>query len=306
LPQRWLGFALIAAALLVIAPCARAEDCRLGLAASVPMTDTGRRLLVPASIDGHPVTMVVDTGGEISELTPDALARDKGARTYASSVMSIQGVGEAVSFADTRIPHFAIGRLVGRVDVMPALSDFGHRVDGLLSAGALGGRYDLDVDIAGGRLGYYTEEGRCQGVHVALSPPLYGVPLVESGRDVVPVVSVVIGGRRLRAMLDTGAEMSLISAEAAGRVGAALGPEIKRGQKIMGIDGVLQTLPVHLIDRIDFGPIGMLRVPAVVAGPMAGDFEVILGLDFFRRVHLWISRSQGMVVMQYPPAATPQ
>jgi hypothetical protein len=175
----------------------------------------------------------------------------------------------------------------------------------LLGADALGARYDLDVDIMGGRLGYYTEEGNCRGVHVALSPPLYGVPLIGS-RHNVPVVLVLIGGRKLRALLDTGSQMSLISAGAAARIGAALGPELESGRKVTGIDGKPQTLPVHLIDRIDFGPIGMLRVPALVAGPMAGGFDVILGLDFFRRVHLWISRSQGMVVMQYPPAATPQ
>jgi hypothetical protein len=33
--------------------------------------------------------------------------------------------------------------------------------------------------------------------------------------------------------------------------------------------------------------------------------DMVLGIDFLTRVHVWVSRSSDAVVMQYPPQATP-
>jgi predicted aspartyl protease len=304
-------------ALLMGATGAWAEGaCRLELATSVPMTLAGGRLLVPASVNGGKVTLIVDTGAEMVTLTRDVVRRDSDSKPIGSLLPgddeerfgTASGVGNSrAAVGRNDVGRFTVGRLHGATSVLVADEDFsshGHQADGLLGVSSLGD-YDIDVDVLGGTLRYYRVAGDCDGAQVALSQPLYAVKLLRTGHGILPVIPVVIGGQTLNALLDTGAPGSVISAGAAARIGDALGPLVEKGVKVAGIDGIAHPVPVHLLQRIDIGPIAFEKVPVVVERSVTHDADVILGLNFFRRVHLWISHSSGMLIMQYPPAASP-
>ncbi len=70
-------------------------------------------------------------------------------------------------------------------------------------------------------------------------------------------------------------------------------------------DLVLRDVPVRIIDQANPGTdarfVSLLLdnrfAPASVA-------DVLLGADFLRRVHVWISHSSQLLVMQYPARAS--
>lgn len=56
---------------------------------------------------------------------------------------------------------------------------------------------------------------------------------------------------------------------------------------------------------IKIGDLEADNLPASVIGQTMHDVDILLGLDFFRRIHVWISHSSGRLIMQFPPAKSP-
>ena len=134
------------------------------------------------------------------------------------------------------------------------------------------------------------------------------VPLL-SGDQESPRIPVMIGGVRLEALIDSGAPENFLFRPMASRLAAAagalragrrhghafgIGPEAVRAQEEVAADVAVgdslhvQNMPLVALDQ---------------DGP--GSVDLILGLAFLARVHVWISHSDGQIVMQYPPRPTP-
>lgn len=121
---------------------ARAAEgaCRLEQLAELPVEISGRRIILPAKIDGAPVRMIVDTGASYTLLTPPAVSKLK---VTALDLRGVQfyGVGGASGARLARV-DFEMGGA--------RMRDFGMLVTGhgaLDADGAVGASYLLQTDI---------------------------------------------------------------------------------------------------------------------------------------------------------------
>jgi clan AA aspartic protease (TIGR02281 family) len=189
--------------------------------------------------------------------------------------------------------------------------------DGLLGMNFLY-PFDLDLDFWGHRIGVYKALSGCRSPHVAMTKPLFAVDLAadslqnqhkpgEAGTtiDISPAVYVSINGKRFVAVIDTGASHTVIFRDSARRAG--LGQADLLAQTHMyGVGKRAVKGDVRMSAPVVIGDLAVMNMPLVVVDQRhLENVDILLGYDFITRVHIWISRSSGSVIMQYPPHPTP-
>jgi predicted aspartyl protease len=143
------------------------------------------------------------------------------------------------------------------------------------------------------------------GANVYLQPPVFSVPLITSDDDVRPRIAVTIDGQRFTALLDTGAEQTVMSANAAFRLGIV--SDGAGGTKMVhGIGPRAVPASMHVVRSIAIGDLTLLNRPVMVLGESFGlRDDVLLGADIQRLLHFWISNSARTLIMQFPAQASP-
>ncbi len=115
--------AVLGVLLLAFPASASAADCGLKLVNAVPLTMTpnGLRALVPVTINGTPLTFLLDTGGAATQIGATAAQQLKLPVTE-SGVKMLDLYGHASTKA-VRVKTFGLGRLVDRDTELPILPD---------------------------------------------------------------------------------------------------------------------------------------------------------------------------------------
>ena len=280
-----IGFACAGAAQDGCAPRKRAE---------MPVQLRDGFAFVPASIGSTPVTLLLDTGAQGMLLTPgivEALRLPVDVRT-GTRLLGTGGVRDApnamlrglrvggLPMADSSVP---VAALPGVPQTEPPL------------AGLLGGQfledYDLDLDVPHGRMALYEALG-CAAPPFPL--PYSALPLTVSPEGDV-FVTVQANGESLLALVDTGSRASIVTEQAAERLGLA-GPG--SANLARGVDG--STLPIrHVrVRRLQVGTEVIADAPISVSPLQLGRGDMLLGLDYLGRRRAWISYRTRRVVIQ--------
>jgi predicted aspartyl protease len=296
------------------------KPCMLDVVADLPVHEDHGRLMTRANINGQPANMIFDTGSDVTLLTPDGAKRLGLSKqnAYASTLSGIGGSRKAIPFQADAI---RVGVLHGDdwglevADIR--LGELGAKPDGLLGA-ELFRRYDIDLDLAGGDVRIFYAEHDCSAPSAYLTGPLHMVPLESTIRPGVPIsldmlsyitVHVKIGGQSLVALIDSGSMENLVFASGAAklkwtqgdagvgkeRMSGGIGPAVVRGRE-------------RVISALSIGDVRLENVP-VTATEMAiapSGADMILGLPFLQRVHVWVSHSSAHVILQAPPAPSPE
>jgi predicted aspartyl protease len=275
----------------------------------LPIRIAGGHLYTTVKLNGIDLRMLIDTGSEWTTVSKAAATRMGLSFRRAGDVYGIGGYTAVYGFEATT---FEIGRLHGHALPLAvseiSFDDGDEQADGLLGADYLSG-YDMDVDISG-KIGLFKVLGQCPAPVSSLPEPVYQAAFMkqEHPDDISPRVVVVIGGRLLTAVIDTGSPHSAIFRPAAYRIGldadalathpdgaiAGIGPRavkiLRRVSPPMTIGEITVTnFPIDIIDQRFAGS----RV------------DMLLGLDFFTHVHGWLSFSSHTLLMQYPPRPSP-
>jgi predicted aspartyl protease len=306
-------------ALLALARCAHdgvpANDrlpCQLGFLGSLRLRPSAAHLAVEAMVNGAPAQLWLDTGAFSSVLTADAVKRF-GLRP--EGFAGIAGIGGEEQVAIYQARSFSVGNVVGR--------DFPLGIGRLPVPPGIEGwvgmdffsKTDLDVDMLGRRLNLYQPMHDCSHPSVYLHGPLYAVKLVGArpgqayaadSRISQPRIEVVVDGVTLIAALDTGAPQNVLFGNGAAKLGLAIDhlandPRVTTG----GVGPKVYHVPLHTLPPIQIGDLELHGVRASVVDMREPSIDLLLGLDFYRRVHVWISHSSGQLVMQFPPAPSP-
>ena len=249
---------------------------------------------VPASIGSAPVMLLLDTGAQRTLLTPGIVEAlhlpvdprgstrmlgTGGVRNAPNVILRGLRVG-GVPMADDSVP---VATLPGVPQIEPPL------------AGLLGGEfleaYDLDLDVPHGRMALYGAPG-------CTAPPFlppYGILPLSVSPEGDAFVTVQVNGRDLLALVDTGSRASILTEQAAERLGLG-GPGSANFAR--GVDG--STLPIrHLrVRRLQVGTEVIADAPISVSPVQLGRGDMLLGLDYLGRHRVWISYRAGRVLIQ--------
>ena len=290
-----------------------------------PLADVAGHPVLAARINGQLANLVLDTGSSGTALDLDAAAR-LGVSLHRSRLEDF-GIGGSSHAYYGVAARFALGGLVANGQAMGGvvLPD-GLRARGI--AGILGADmlapYDVDLDLTGGHAILFDHQDGCPAPAVAMPRPLYSAPLLAGGTSTVPAVRMRVGGVALRAVVDSGAPSTIMFRTAAARLGIDLAGLRAAGHQTSGGFGPRRVGSfVHVLGEVRIGGLSLRDVPVEIidqAGPGSGArfaslladnrfapasvADVLLGADFLRRVHVWISHSSQLLVMQYPARAS--
>jgi predicted aspartyl protease len=280
--------------------------CTLTRAAEVPLSVERGFITAPAVIDDKPVTMVIDTGDEITAITPSAvgllaLQRDPHQRT------TLNGAGGTVTTQNVRLQSFGIGGME-RLDqsyavaALPSLSMSGYQAAGVLGVDWLS-EFDVDLDLPQRRMTLYRVQG-CVGDYLPWHGPRTTLPAFRYGRGLM-LLAVTLDGIPLRALLDSGAQRSVVAEAAAARAGAdAAALAGDPGGRSVGADGNVQGVHSHRFATLEVGP-AQFRGVRLAVSPLHSSIgvDMLLGLDFLRTHEVWIAFQDRRVFVR--PAASP-
>jgi len=197
------------------ATAADSASCNLKMVNTVPiaMAARGARPLVTISINGTAQKFLLDTGGYATQISAEAAEKLK-LPTVESGGTLLDLYGHA-STAAVRIDTLTLGRLQDKSATLPIMpgsssNDTGQEplFVGLLAADYMG-KYDIELDFAGGKMNYFSSD-HCPG-KVVYWPAAAIAAVPMRFRDHHVILDVSLDGHPQRAILDTGAPGTTLS-----------------------------------------------------------------------------------------------
>ncbi len=287
--------------LLPLARCAPPDvvDCDLRMVAQMPLQVQDHLMVVPAGINGQWVKLVVDTGAErttLSTATADRLALPHDAKF----VTRAQGVGGTTTTTDVRLDrlvlggvHFPLDRIA--VGTFTLQNGQGLDADGLLGADILLA-FDMDIDGPGGKLTLYHST-MCPALQLPWQQPAVELAGIRAVKDRL-TVPFQLDGVDGSALLDTGAQVNVISGGMARRLG--LTSQSLAGDPVIrqhGVGPAEVTAHLHRFDQMRIGPVVQQPAFMVVMDGDAGFGDALIGEQFLGSHRVWLSfRSRQVYV----------
>ncbi len=288
---------LAAAGLAVLTACSGSDlhrfgpACRVEQMADLPLATARNFLLAPVTLEGVASWMVIDTGAETSLITPEvaerlALAPDPGRSS------DLLGVAGLVHSRNVLIRGFEIGG-VGARTLSVGVGEIGVfspnvPVAGLLGADVLS-RFDVELNAPALRMGLYVVSG-CTGF-VPWRGSASAIP-VRFGERGLTFLPLRIDDHPVRALLDTGARVSLMTRRLSASLGvtaAMLESDPARGGVGIGLTNL--AMRQHRFDRVALGATTVRGMAIDVADLRLPGVEMLLGADWTASRDIWISYS---------------
>jgi len=284
---------------------ARAAECKLGTYGTLSVAMSDMRPTVTAQVNGKDTTFILDTGaffGTMSQATASALGLKA---EVAPFELRGSGIGGSYDLKVARVKSFGIlDGAIPNLDFTVGGSDAGVPVIGanLLMVG------DLDLDLAQGKARLFKPRN-CD--KYAMAYWVKGGPYEVADLDPIrsplekqPRLKVLINGKPVRAMLDTGAPTTVLTRSAAERAGIDLAaPGVRESAAVRGFGKKAYESWIARVDAFSIGTetIRNSRMQ-VMDGKMGGDSdgpELLLGVDFILAHHLFFANSQRKLYFTY-------
>jgi predicted aspartyl protease len=305
-------FGLIMAALLAAAgqasmASAAPERCRLERKGQLSLTESHGRFSAPVLIERQTLPMLIDTGAQRAAISPAMADRLKLPQDSSLSFRSvgIAGPGReqhpriagAVTFGATTWSSYP---LQTSDVVRPEQAGEPGAPVGLIGADMLSA-YDIEIDFPGRVLTFYTAAG-CTGAFVPWARPYDRLTPEPAPADMF-VIPVMLNGRRLRALLDTGSNASSLSLAAAAGAGAGRAAlEADARAAYVGAGGVTVGARGHRFGTFSIGKAAFRNVRIAVQDRDFAPFDMLLGVDFLRSRRVWLSYATRQVFIQPAPS----
>jgi predicted aspartyl protease len=260
--------------------------------ASVPLQTDGF-CVVPVTLAGQTVRMVLDTGAERSVLTRATVARlGLSLDDWVGTAMRGAG-GRLDEHRNAIVPGLALGGMPlyqreprGPLSMPVMALDLGP-VAGLLG-GDLLHRHTLDLDVPGGRLALLPPD-TCPNAGDAIRLTML--------RRFLMLARVMLDDRALQALVDTGAGSSLLNARGLYRMGldqAALARDPTH--EAMGLGGNF-LVKTHIFGSLSLGRL-RIEAPSISINAVPEPaFDMVLGMDMLKRQRLTISYSHQSLTL---------
>lgn len=278
--------------MVILAACGQpGADCQLSKVVQLPLEVQNHLLVVPIGINGRWARMIVDSGAERTTLSEAAAAR-LGLPQDGRFVTHSTGIGGVSAHADVTVANLVLGGVRFPIDRMAVGSLNFDRRSGLVADGLLGAdillAFETDIDVPGGSLTLYRVR-RCAGTKPPWSESVAEIMGVTSRKDrmLIPFdLDGVIG----QAILDTGAQRTVIGVQMARRMG--LTEQTMAGDPVIhhrGAGPATMDAHVHRFQQLRIGPALMARPALSVLPTDAGVGDALVGEDFLEGRRVWLS-----------------
>ena len=312
---RW---AYVLALWLAAAPCAFGA-CTIKKLAELHLTLVGNRPLIEGQVDGQVVKIMVDTGSTFSFI-PKEKAKQLGLRMTPAPNVSIFGVGGEALFGATMLKELQFGPFTVK---NLQLAVVGSRHEELQSEAALVlgedffSNFSTEFDFAHGAIRLLRLEG-CKFDQVAYWSDQYSLAELSSARPQSARIQtdVLVNGKHVDAILDTGAPTSIISLFAA--KGSGVNPSqdgTKSAGRVMGLAGNPIDAWVATFGTFAMGDESVRNVKLQIADLFTADTqettgshirqraeglpEMLVGADFFRTHRILVLFAERKLVFTY-------
>jgi predicted aspartyl protease len=286
-----------ALAMVLYAPgAAQADDekCTLSRYATLPITiDEYGGATVPIKIDGQVQHLLIDTAGVYSMLTEGAAAKLQLKPKMMTDSLTLFGGRRLDHYVATHSIEIAGMQLENREFALLPDDALPSADDGILAPNFL--RYfDVDFDFAAGQVNLFSHE-HCEGKVVYWThEPQARIPFEMDESDHIKV-PVMLDGKKVIATIDTGATLSVMSMEWAGKLFDVDEEAVKNNKgrypfKTLTLEGVVISNPdIRLIPNDKTKVMGL------------GQTKMILGMGVLRQLHVYIAYKEHNI---YVTAAT--
>jgi predicted aspartyl protease len=279
------------------------DTCGVRPRAVIPIEMRGDIPLMHATIKGKPATLVLDTGAVGVALTEQAMERF-GLRRDGNAVMVGGGVGGTSRNFAGRMEEFRIGDLPvpdHRVSVLPAASGIARSglVDGLFGVSVLS-VFEVELDMPHGVVTLYGGK-LCRDTTAppwAAGAEVVAAEQSELGRFLVPVE---LDGRKLTALLDTGASVTVLSTDVANALGVTQAMlEAGPRRSLAGTGPAIAAAWVHRFGRLRFANQDYVGPWLIVSARAAPKVDMIIGADYLAHRRIWLSYARKLVFIDRP------
>jgi len=268
--------------------------------AEIPVIMHGVRRLRPvvgATINGVDAKLIFDTGGELDEVFQASTARLQLHPQAPPGGFEMRSFGQTVPFQVAA----AHDMKVGDITISPAtflVTDgaIGSGIDGLLGQ-AFMSRFDVEFDLPDGVIRLF-DPNRCPTANLAYwsaAQTVFVVDLEPISTALRPFGEVLVNGVALRALFDSGAPDTDLTALAAARAGVAPGGAGVRAAGTtggIGAAGGLRNWKARFASLVVGGEAMPNLVLNFTEKPHASA-DLIIGADYFATHRILISRSQN-------------
>ena len=278
--------------------------CTIARLADVPVQVAAGVPVVGVQVNGVTLNFVLDTGAQRSLVTDATVARaamrlDEWADTTVKGISGYERHRNADP-ASLLLGGIALRRrtLVGdstlTVGPLPQTSFAGHDIAGLLGADFLGG-FDLDLDEPHGTLSLYRVT-RCAGRFLPWQSGYDTIAASAPIRDVL-TIPVQLDGVPLRAEIDSGASIGLLTATGIVRMG--LNEAVLANDPSGSVSGVGRFAVATHRHRFNMLRVGAERIaaPMIWAAPVhvLPVVDILLGGEWLRQRRVWFSYATSQI-----------
>ena len=277
---------------LLLSPALAGAACKLDKLVDLQVTMVGGYATVPAKVGASPETFILASASAYSTLSPASVARlNPGLKASAHEVGSTDSAGRAASLQVVTVNDLTLGRMpytgvdfiVGGTQIVGAAGVLGQNV---LQIG------DVDYDLAHGQVTVLRPEG-CASTSLAYwatSQPYSVVDLQPAPNAATPSrITAYLNGQPVNVVLDTASPVSMVSSDAAQRLGIKPlpGPGDRAGVSV----GAFQSFRI--------GDEEIKNVRLRMGEAKGGGPDLVLGSDFLRSHHVFVAASQRKVYFTY-------
>jgi predicted aspartyl protease len=272
--------------------------CPFVVAADLPVTYVHHHSpVVTIMIKGMPVTMEVDTGSDESYLTTRAYDRLNLNDTYQGlNGMYGKGVAGPMQINSVTMQDVTLGHVTLRDELLFISDSVGAASHGVPLADGLMGEdimksFDIGLDLPDNRIIFYDPPD-C----AATEPPWAGsyaaVPLTAHPKVGMSTVDYGVDDAVLAAMIDTGAETSLIARTALQRTGIRPAAVQARAFGIEGVGANKMAARAEEFASITIGAESFADMWVVVAdSPISEITDALIGEDYLASHKVFIANS---------------
>jgi predicted aspartyl protease len=289
--------------------------CQLLQIGELPVAMLNNSPVIPASINGHAVQLLADTGAANSVIWRSA-AQELRLEIIQSNT-TFYGAGGADAAGVVTVRDFGIaGGTIHNVHLYAA----GRGASPGNSAGVLGedvlSHWDIEFDLSAGKIRLFMPKN-CNGDQVVywaqsyFMTKLIGAP----GNTNWLETNVILNGHEVLGMFDSGAALSTVTTQALRQTGinAEVSPVTStatRGLAGKSIDTATAVFPTLTIGQESFQNV-KLRIAdlfgkntettlgSLISHSVIDNPDMIIGADFFMAHRIYVARSQGKIYFTY-------